>query len=80
LVATRSSDTNLDHSGAVYVYARAGSEWSQVQKLLSPREQVWDSFGYALAVDGNTAVVTAPGRVGEDASGSLYVYTLVEGY
>ncbi len=58
--------------GAVYVYDRSGSTWSESQKLtaLLPAS---DWFGYSVDIAGNTAVVGAPNPLGSGI-GSAYVF------
>lgn len=45
--------------GAVYVFRRGPSGWTEVQKLVAADGEVGDLFGYAIAVQGNVAVVGA---------------------
>ena len=66
-------------AGAVYVFTRSGSTWSQQAKLLSTDLAADDGFGYGLAInsDGTYILVGAPN---EDPSsvisgGSAYVFT-----
>jgi hypothetical protein len=61
-------------AGAVYVLARQGEEWVEQQKLVPSDGQPGDTFGIAVAFDGDTAVVGAP--FDDDlgtSSGSAYV-------
>lgn len=55
--------TTAQDSGAAYVYTRSGSTWSY-QSYLKPGNIVTPLmfFGSAVAVDGNTIVVGAPGE------------------
>jgi photosystem II stability/assembly factor-like uncharacterized protein len=43
--------------GAVYVFSQSGGTWSQTQKFSSNDGVTGDSFGWAVALDGNTAFV-----------------------
>ncbi len=43
--------------GRAYVFVRNGETWSQQQELSSPEERTENSFGRAVAVDGDTAVI-----------------------
>ncbi len=45
------------HAGFAYVFARAGTTWSQQQKLVAPDGAPTDSFGWSVAVSGDTFVV-----------------------
>ncbi|MGE4650642.1 MAG: hypothetical protein AAEJ53_07135, partial [Myxococcota bacterium] len=63
-----------------YVFTRTGAEWSQQQKLLASDPEASDSFGYAVGISGNTAIVSGHG--GDDnggQSGSAYVFTETDG-
>ncbi|MAQ18192.1 MAG: hypothetical protein CMN30_25775 [Sandaracinus sp.] len=62
----------LTDSGGVFVYHRDGSGWSLSTFIKASDAQEGDSFGAALAVDGNTLVVGAPGR--NDGAGAVYVF------
>jgi len=46
--------------GAVYVFVRSGTTWTQQAKLLSDDGAANDQFGGALALEGDTAVIGAP--------------------
>jgi hypothetical protein len=70
-------------NGAVYVYTRSGSTWTEQQKLLASDPAAGDDFGTAVAIsaDGNTVFVGAPD---EDTGGTLnngavYVFTRTAG-
>ncbi|MCW7494621.1 FG-GAP repeat protein [Leptospira sp. 2 VSF19] len=54
-----SSDNTLGLSGAVYVYQRTGSTWSQQAYIKAPNAEAGDQFGVAVAIDGDTIVVGA---------------------
>jgi hypothetical protein len=57
-------------SGAVYVFQRAGSTWSQEAYVKASNAGFDDNFGHAVALsgDGNTMAVTAP-RESSNAKG-----------
>ena len=67
--------------GAVYVFTRAGSSWSQQQKLSANNGQSGDLFGYPLAFDTGTLVVGASALVGtgSQTQGAAYVFTKTNG-
>ncbi|HEX4951672.1 MAG TPA: MBG domain-containing protein, partial [Blastocatellia bacterium] len=46
--------------GAVYVFVRNGSSWSQQAKLIVSDGTANDWFGYAVALNGDTALIGAP--------------------
>jgi hypothetical protein len=84
------ADNSASASGAVYIFARIGTVWSQQAYVKASNTATSDCFGHALALsaDGNTLAV---GAYGEDsnatgiggnqtdnsasASGAVYVYT-----
>jgi len=78
-------DDNRADRGAVYVFTRDGGEWSQETKLTQPDAADGDEFGEAVAIDGDTIAVGAPGN---DSSrglagdyGAVYVFAAEgEGY
>ena len=80
--------------GAAYVFDRDETTgWKQTAHLLAPDPQVYNFFGYALALSGDTLVISAPGdyseaaggphsyfnQVGVDFSGKVYVYRWIGG-
>ena len=82
------TDNSARNSGAVYVFTRTGVNWAQQAYLKASNAQSHDSFGHAVALEGNTLAVGAWGEdssaVGIDgdqtdnlaqASGAVYVFT-----
>jgi hypothetical protein len=59
------TDNSSKSSGAVYIFVRSGSTWSQQGYLKSSNTGAGDAFGFSLALSGNTLVV---GATGEDSS------------
>ncbi len=55
----------LANSGAVYVFVRNGSTWTQQAYLRAPNADAQDFFGTSVALSGD---VLAVGATGEDAS------------
>lgn len=53
------ADNNSSTSGAVYVYVRSGSGWSQQAYLKASNTGENDYFGYSVAVSGDALVVGA---------------------
>jgi hypothetical protein len=62
-------DSNADQ-GSAYVFVRSGTTWSLQQRLSADDGAGWDAFGFSLALDGDTALVEAPGA----DPGSVYVF------
>ncbi|WP_437624503.1 hypothetical protein [Sorangium sp. So ce1151] len=61
--------------GAVHVFERQGTTWMQREKLI--QGESGDRAGYAVAIDGATALVGAPGHAGDDGrdyDGSAYIF------
>jgi YVTN family beta-propeller protein len=71
----------LNSKGAAYVFGRTGSTWSQLQKLSASDGADGDSFGWSVALDGDSAVVGAPNATvgGIFLQGAAYVFTLTNG-
>jgi hypothetical protein len=82
-------DFSGEESGAVYVFTRTGTTWTQRAYLKSPNSDAYDEFGsgVALSGDGNTLAVAAFGEDGGSsgvggnqadnsirASGAVYIY------
>jgi hypothetical protein len=55
------SDNSADRSGAVYVFVRSGTTWSQQAYVKASNTDINDSFGSRVSInsDGNTLAVTA---------------------
>lgn len=64
-------------AGSVYVFSRSAGNWIQQQELIAPDRVSGDSFGSAVALDGDTAIVGAFGTSGY--AGAAYVFTRSEG-
>jgi hypothetical protein len=64
--------------GAVYVFTRSGTDWTQQAKLTAPDGAAGDAFGAGVALSGDLAIVGAPnGEVGSHAQqGAAYVFAL----
>ena len=65
--------------GAVYVFERSGTSWSQVARLSASDGEVLDAFGWSLDVDreggGTTLLIGAPfDDDGGDGAGAAYVF------
>lgn len=69
-------DPNGEFGGSAYVFTREGDGWSQQAKLVPSDGDSFDGAGF-VALDGDTAVVGAPGDEDPngDKAGSVYVFT-----
>jgi len=63
----------MPYRGSAYVYARSGGAWTEQAKLVASDGATQHTFGRAVALAGDTALVTAPG--GGDGLGAAYLYT-----
>ncbi|HRR84974.1 MAG TPA: hypothetical protein P5316_08190, partial [Phycisphaerae bacterium] len=75
LVGAYGDDDNGSASGSAYVFLRNGDTWTQQAKLKPDDGAAGDSFGWAVSICGNHAVI---GAYGDDdtvtGSGSAYVF------
>jgi tartrate dehydratase beta subunit/fumarate hydratase class I family protein len=83
------NDNSMQSAGAVYVYVRSGTAWTQQAYVKSANMAGNVQFGYsvALSADGNTLaassfdeggasrVVNGPYTPGRNGSGAVYVFT-----
>jgi hypothetical protein len=60
-------------TGAAYVFARAGTVWSQQAELTASDGAPGDNFGISVAISGFRAVVGAPAK--NSGTGAAYVFT-----
>jgi hypothetical protein len=89
-IDSRQNDDSAPESGAVYVFARQGTEWRQEAYVKASNADAFDQFGGALAMsrDGRTMVAGARGEDSAatgangnqadnslDESGAVYVFT-----
>ena len=82
------SDNSTARSGAVYVFTRSGTNWSQQAYLKASNTGAYDLFGDSVSLSGDTLAVGAAGEASsatgvngsqsdnsEGASGAVYVFT-----
>ena len=79
VIGSPGDDDNGIDSGSAYIFVKPSGGWidaGETAKLTAPDGEAGDSFGYSVAVDGNTVVVGAhqDDDSGDD-SGSVYVFT-----
>ncbi|MCX6671281.1 MAG: PKD domain-containing protein, partial [Euryarchaeota archaeon] len=79
LIGAGGDDDNGGNSGSAYMFIRTGTTWAQEAKLLASDGAAEDIFGWAVALDGDTALIGAyyDDDNGLD-SGSAYVFTKSE--
>lgn len=80
------TNNNANHSGAVYVYRRSGTVWSQEAYVKASNTGQQDNFGVSVALSGNTLAVGAFGEAspatginqgqgdGAQGAGAVYVF------
>ncbi len=64
-------------SGSVYVFELSGSTWLEVAKLVTPEVEFFSRFGFAVAIDGDTLVASAPysdNGAPNSNQGAVYVF------
>ena len=59
VVGSRLDDDNGAESGSAYVYIDNGTSWTQQAKLIPADGAANDQFGFDVAIDGDTLVVSA---------------------
>ena len=76
------------YSGAVYIFTRNGSSWSQQAYIKASNTGEYDNFGQSVAISDNTLIVGAPGEYSNaigvngnqsdnsaPVSGAVYIFT-----
>ena len=75
IVGSIGDDDNGDNAGAVYVFTRNASIWSEVAKVKAFDGATSDNFGLSVDLEGDTFVTTAPADDDNGStSGSAYVF------
>jgi FG-GAP repeat len=67
----------ITSGGAVYVFTRHGSTWTQTARLANPEGDALFSFGNSVSLSGKTLVVGASSS--DEAAGAAYVFRLQHG-
>ncbi|MFN0244176.1 MAG: FG-GAP repeat protein, partial [Planctomycetota bacterium] len=67
-------EPGIVNAGAVYVFVRSGSTWTQQAKLLASDFTQQVGFGDPLALSGDTLAVGSPLAPGPIAAGAVYVF------
>ena len=75
IVGARYEDTGGLQAGAVYIFKKSGTSWSQQQIIYASDAQAGDNFGHSVGISGDYAIVGAPYEdSGADNGGSAYIY------
>ncbi len=62
IVGSPQSNDAGTNSGAAYIFYRSGTTWTQQAKLVAADAAAFDYFGKSVAIDGEYAIVGAPGK------------------
>ena len=57
--ASHQADNSAGNAGAVYVFVRSGTTWTQQAYLKASNTGVSDQFGYSVSLSGDTLAVGA---------------------
>jgi hypothetical protein len=69
-----------EYSGAAYIFVRRPDGWTQEAKLTAPDGATLDSFGAAVSVSGDRAIVTAPlADTTVSDAGAAYIFVRQQG-
>ena len=69
-------DTAGTDTGAVYVFTRSGTSWSQQAKLVAGNPSGLDEFGYSVDIDGDSVIIGATKEDTKAADGgAAYIFT-----
>ncbi len=79
IVGAGTGDGNSDQTGTAYIFERnvgGPDNWGQVAKLVAADGAYWDRFGWAVDIDGDTAVVGArwDNNGNGDNAGAIYIF------
>ncbi len=75
IVGAFEDDDRGQVSGSAYIFRYNGTIWTQEIKLIATDTVAWDQFGKAVAIDGNVAIVGAPGNNSNGHyAGAVYIF------
>lgn len=76
LIGAFGDRANGDLYGSAYLFTRTGTTWTQQAKIFPTSGGYYDYFGYAVSLDGDTALIGAPGSVfNPPYPGAAYIFT-----
>src|SRR5689334_17023938 len=81
VVGAEGAEDLAPNSGAVYVFARTVSGWVEQQRLKAGDPTDSAGFGHAVAIEGSTIAIGAPGAIyqGMQNVGAVYIFDLSAG-
>jgi len=68
-------DTGFNDAGAVYVFTRSGTTWTQQAKLQASGREANQRFGEKVEIDGDTIIVGARDDTPSTDAGAAYIFT-----
>jgi len=71
IIGAHGDTDNGPFSGAIYVFKRTGSTWTEEAKLLASDGMTNDMFGHTVSMDGDYAIIGAPAA---DGPGYAYIF------
>jgi hypothetical protein len=79
VITAHLDDDSGENSGSAYVFTRSAGVWTEQAKLIPADGEAGDSFGWSVALDGDTAVIGAHlDDDNDEDSGSAYVFRLFD--
>ena len=76
VVGASLEDAGGTDTGAVYVFTRSGTTWSQQAKLVSENPNGLDEFGISVDIDGDSVIMGATKEdTGSQDTGAVYIFT-----
>ncbi|MFX0194870.1 MAG: Ig-like domain-containing protein [Candidatus Hodarchaeota archaeon] len=77
LIGAAVDDQFGENAGAVYVFGRDGTSWSEQAKLIAADSRAYDKFGYSVSMseNGTSMAVGAPYDKEKENVGKVYVFT-----
>jgi hypothetical protein len=83
-ISGNQTDNSAPNAGAIYVFTRSGSVWTQQAYIKASNTGTGDRFGTSVGISGDTIVVGAPGEASDGSApsinsaasaGAVYVFT-----
>jgi hypothetical protein len=75
IVGAQHDATVAPHGGSATVFVRQGSNWTEQQHLAAPKPSAQGTFGYSVALRGDTIAVGSPrADIVSSPSGEVYVF------
>ena len=74
VVGAYAEDTGFDNAGAVYIFTRTGTTWTERDMIQPSDVAINDRFGEDLSIspDGTTIIVGTPNK--NSAAGAAYIF------